>query len=218
LENESPRSQLALSDLVLDDEDFVLDQERVRILSLKTLPEMTFSGMMSGFLALPFKYELIFSLHVPPQAREMKTLEQKRRMAHSLAASNGARVSDLEGESRLQQTTGLIREIIQSGQRVFNAELILILRDENTKEGRKRLSLNTKETLSRFKTLSGAEAMQETVGAWRIFSSVLPGSPIRLVRQKKLKTNNPVDFLPVYGSSTGDEKPIVLTHTLALFR
>ncbi len=213
LENESPRSQLALSDLLLDQDDFILDRERVRVLSLKTLPEMTFAGMMSGFLALPFKYELIFSFKVPDQAKEMKALEQKRRMAHSLTANSGARVSDLEGESRLQQTTGLIREIIESGQRIFHAELILILRDENTKEGRKRLSLHSKEVLSRFKTLSGAEGMQETVGAWPIFSNALPGSPLRLVRQKKLKTNNLVDFMPVYGANIGDEKPVVLTHT-----
>jgi type-IV secretion system protein TraC len=213
LENESPRSQISLSDLLLDQEEFVLDQERVRVLSLKTLPEMTFAGMMSGFLALPFKYELIFAFKVPDQLKEMKSLEQKRRMAHSLTANNGARVSDLEGESRLQQTTGLIREIIESGQRIFHAELILVLREENNKEGRKRLSLNTKEALSRFKTLSGAEGMQETVGAWKVFSSSLPGSPIRLVRQKKLKTNNLVDFLPVYGANIGDERPVVLTHT-----
>jgi len=213
LENESPRSQISLSDLLLDQEEFVLDQERVRVLSLKTLPEMTFAGMMSGFLALPFKYELILAFKVPDQLKEMKSLEQKRRMAHSLTANNGARVSDLEGESRLQQTTGLIREIIESGQRIFHAELILVLRDENNKEGRKRLSLNTKEALSRFKTLSGAEGMQETVGAWKVFSSSLPGSPIRLVRQKKLKTNNLVDFLPVYGANIGDERPVVLTHT-----
>ncbi len=78
----------------------------------------------------------------------MKALEQKRRMAHSLTANNGARVSDLEGESRLQQTTTLIREIIESGQRIFHGELILILREENTKDARRRLSLNTKEALS----------------------------------------------------------------------
>ena len=213
LENESPRSQLAISELVLDHEEFILDQERVRVLTLKTLPEMTFAGMMSSFLALPFKYELVFSFKIPDQLKEMKSLEQKRRMAHSLTANNGARVSDLEGESRLQQTTSLIREIIESGQRIFHAELVVILRDENNKEGRKRLSLNTKEALSQFKSLSGAEGMQETVGAWHIFSSSLPGGPMRLVRKKKLKTNNLVDFLPVYGASIGDEKPVVLTHT-----
>ena len=36
---------------------------------------------------------------------------------------------------------------------------------------------------------------------------------MNLVRKKKMKTNNLVDFLPLYGPSMGDEKPMSLTHT-----
>jgi len=213
LENESPRSQLVFSDLILDQDDFVLDGFRTRILSLKTLPESTFAGMMAGFLSFDFKYELIFSFNIPEQSREMKSLEQKRRMAHSLTANNHGRVSDLEGESRLSQTTDLIREIIESGQKIFEAELLVILREENSDAGIKMLNLKTKEVLSKFKTLSGAEGIQESVSSWKIFSKSLPGAPIELVRKKKLKTNNLVDFLPLYGGARGDDMPLVLTHT-----
>ena len=213
VEGDSPRAQIVFSDLVLDQEDFVLDSQRTRVISLKTLPEMTFAGMMSGFLNLPFRYDLIFSFHIPDQAKEMRGLEQKRRMAHSLASGTSARVSDLESESRLSQTTDLIREIIESGQRIFQAELQIILREPNTDTGKRRLSLNTKEVLSRFRTLSGSEGMQETVGSWPIFKSELPGAPLKLIRTKKMKTNNLVDFLPLYGASRGDDLPVVLTHT-----
>ena len=213
LENESPRSQLVFGDLVLDQEDFLLDRTLTRVLSLKTLPEVTFAGMMSLFNSLQFKYEMIFSFHIPDQAREMKGLEQKRRMAHSLTSNNHGRVSDLEGESRLTQTTDLIREIIDTGQRVFIAEMLIILREENTLEGKKALNLHSKEVLSRFRKLSGAEAIQETVGAWKIFSNELVASPISLIRGKKMKSNNLADFLPLYGSDFGDRRPMVLTHT-----
>lgn len=213
LENESPRSQLVFGDLVLDQEDFLLDRTQTRVLSLKTLPEVTFAGMMSLFNSLQFKYEMIFSFHIPDQAKEMKGLEQKRRMAHSLTSNNHGRVSDLEGESRLAQTTDLIREIIDTGQRVFVAEMLIILREENTPEGKKSLNLHSKEVLSRFRKLSGAEAIQETVGAWKIFSNELVGSPLSLIRGKKMKSNNLADFLPLYGSDFGDHRPMVLTHT-----
>ena len=213
LEGDSPRNQLIFSDLILDQEDFILDQMRTRILTLKTLPEMTFAGMMSGFLSFPFKYELFFSFKVPDQAKEIKALEQKRRMAHSLATSSSNRVSDLESESRLSQTTDLLREIIETGQRIFQAELLLILREEDSLDGRKRLNLHTKEVLSRFKSLSGSEGLQETVGAWKIFKSELPLAPQSLIRSKKMKTNNLVDFLPMYGSSLGDKNPVAITHT-----
>jgi conjugal transfer ATP-binding protein TraC len=210
---DSTRSQLVFGDLVIDQEDFVLDRIRTKVLSLKTLPEMTFAGMMSGFLSFPFRYELLFTFQVPDQQIEMKSLEQKRRMAHSLASSTSNRVSDLESESRLGQTTDLIREIIETGQRIFHAELIVLLREADSPDGRRKLELHSKEVLSRFKTLSGSEGIQETVGSWKIFKSELPGAPVSLVRAKKLKTNNLVDFLPLYGSSAGDEIPAIVTHT-----
>jgi len=100
-----------------------LDGLKTRVITLKTLPEITYAGMMSGFLALSFKYELLFSMKIPDQAKEIKSLEQKRRMAHSLSSSSSNRVSDLESESRLSQTTDLIREIIETGQRIFRLSL-----------------------------------------------------------------------------------------------
>ncbi len=213
LEDISPRAQIVFGDLILDREDFVLDQLRTRVLTLKTLPEMTFGGMMSSFLALPFKYELIFSFRIQDQAKEIKSLESKRRMAHSLSSTAPNRVSDLESESRLSQTTDLIREIIETGQRIYQAEMILILRDSASPVGEKRLNFKTKEVLSRFKTLSGSEGIQETVGSWKMFRSDLPLAPLNLVRAKAMKTNNLVDFLPLYGAATGDEIPVCLTKT-----
>jgi len=213
LDGASPRSQVVFGDLVLDREDFILDQRRTRVLTLKTMPEMTFGGMMSSFLALPFKYELIFSFRIQDQAKEMKALESKRRMAHSLSSTTSNRVSDLESESRLSQTTDLIRELIETGQRIYQAEMVLILRESATLDGEKKLNLKTKEVLSRFKTLSGSEGIQETVGAWKIFKSDLPLAPVNLVRAKAMKTNNLVDFLPLYGAATGDEIPVCLTKT-----
>lgn len=209
----SPRGQLVFGDMILDQEDFVLDALRTRVITLKTLPEATYAGMMSSFLSLPFKYELSLAFQIPEQAGEVKALEQKRRMAHSLAHSTSNRVSDLESESRLSQTTDLIREIIETGQRIFRMELSFILRAENQSEGMKDLDLRTKEILGRFKSLSGAEGIQETVGSWKVFKSILPVAPIQLVRGKRVKTNNLVDFLPLFGPSLGDHVPTVLLRT-----
>ena len=69
IDGSSPREQLVFGDLILDQEDFELDRVRTRVLTLKTLPEMTFAGMMNGFLNLPFKYELFFSFHIQEQGK-----------------------------------------------------------------------------------------------------------------------------------------------------
>lgn len=208
----SPRSQLTFGDLVLDQNDFILDQMKTRVLSLKTLPEMTVAGMMDGFLRFPFHYDLIFSIKVSDQAKEMSKIQQKRRMAHSLSQTKGGQISDIESESRLSDTEDLIRELIDTGQRIYVGELLVVLREENDPAGIKRLNQKTREVLTRFKTLSGAEGIQETVGAWKIFKSNMPLAPIKLERGKRMKTNNLVDFLPLYGSRVGDENPICLVH------
>lgn len=209
----SPRSQLVFGDLVLDQNDFILDQMKTRVLTLKTLPEMTIAGMMDGFLRFPFHYDLIFSIKVADQAAEMSRIQQKRRMAHSLSQTKGGQISDLESESRLSDTEALIRELIDTGQRIYIGELMLVLREENDSPGLKRLNQKTREVLTQFKTLSGAEGIQETVGAWKIFKSNMPSAPIKLERGKRMKTNNLVDFLPLFGSRLGDEIPICLVHS-----
>lgn len=209
----SPRSQLIFGDLVLDQNDFILDQMKTRVLTLKTLPEMTIAGMMDNFLRFPFHYDLIFSLRVADQAIEMSRIQQKRRMAHSLSQTKGGQISDIESESRLADTEGLIRELIDTGQRIYIGELMLVLREENDSSGLKRLNQKTREVLTQFKTLSGAEGIQETVGAWKIFKSNMPSAPIKLERGKRMKTNNLVDFLPLFGSRLGDEIPICLVHS-----
>jgi type-IV secretion system protein TraC len=206
----SPRSQLVFGDLVLDQNEFILDQARTRILSLKTLPETTVAGQMDAFLRFQFHYDLIFTLKVSDQAREIKKLEQRRRMAHSLSQTKSGQVSDLESEARLSTTENLIRELIETGQHIFIAEFLIVLRDENTKDGLKQLNRKTREVLAKFKTLSGAEGAWETVGAWQIFKSNLPGAPVKLERGKRMKTNNAVDFLPLYGPRLGAAKPVVL--------
>ena len=96
LTTQSPREQLIFGDLVLGFEGFTLDSYSHRVITLKTLPEVTFAGQLSNFLRMPFHYDLILSLHVPPQTAEMGKLQQKRKMAHSLAVTQGGRAADLE--------------------------------------------------------------------------------------------------------------------------
>lgn len=206
----SPRSQLVFGDLVLDQNDFILDQKRTRVLTLKTLPEVTMAGMMDGFLRFPFHYDLIYSVKVPDQTSEMAKLQQKRRMAHSLSQTKSGQVSDIESEAKLSATEELIREIIDTGQRIYITQLMVVIREDATPAGLKTLNAKTREVLTRFKSLSGAEGMQETVGAWPIFKNNLPLAPVKLERGRRMKTNNVVDFLPMYGARLGDEKAVCL--------
>lgn len=207
---QSPREQLVFGDLVLEYDQFVLDSHFFRVISLKTLPELTFAGQLSDFLRMPFHYDLMLSIHVPTQAGEMAKLQQKRKMAHSLAVTQGGKASDLESESKLSSTEELIRELLNTGQRIYAAQLTIVLKAPNDLSGKKVLNRQVREVLSRFRVLQGAEGLEETVGAWKIVKGNLPAAPMVLERAKKMKTNNLADFLPVFGSREGDANPTVI--------
>lgn len=210
LATQSPREQLVFGDLVLGFEQFTLDGFYHRVITLKTLPEVTYAGMMANFLRLPLHYDLILSLDVPPQANEMTKLQQKRKMAHSMAATSGGKASDLESETKLSTTEELIRELLNTGQRIYAVQLSLILKAPATPEGTKTLNRDVREVLARFRSLQGAEGLEESVGAWKVLKNNLPAAPLSLERARKMKTNNLTDFLPIYGPREGDRDPVVL--------
>ncbi len=210
LASSSPREQIVFGDLVLGYEQFTLDSFFHRVITLKTLPETTFAGQLSNFLRLPFHYDLLLTVEVPPQANEMSKLQQKRKMAHSLAVTQGNKASDLESESKLSSTEELIRELLNTGQRIYAAQMTVILREPATPEGTKALNRHVREVLARFRSLQGAEGLEETVGAWKVFKGTLPAAPMYQERARKIKTNNLADFLPVYGPREGDNDPVVI--------
>lgn len=210
LAEQSPREQLTFGDLILGLEQFTLDSHYHKVITLKTLPEVTFAGQLSNFLRMPFHYDMLVSFEVPPQADEMSKLQQKRKMAHSMAITSGNKASDLESETKLSSTEELIRELLSTGQRIYAAQLSIILRSPATPEGLKKLNRQVREVLARFRTLQGAEGLEESVGAWKIFKGNLPAAPIQLERARKFKTNNLADFIPVYGPREGDSDPVVI--------
>ena len=207
---QSPREQLAFGDLILGFDQFTLDGYFHRVITLKTLPEITFAGQLSNFLRMPFHYDLIVSMEVPPQADEMSKLQQKRKMAHSLAVTSGNKASDLESETKLNSTEELIRELLGSGQRIYAAQMMVVLRAPANDEGTKRLNRQARDVLSRFRALQGAEGLEESVGAWKITKGNLPAAPVHLERARKIKTNNLADFIPIYGAREGDKDPAVI--------
>jgi type-IV secretion system protein TraC len=210
LANQSPREQIVFGDLILDFDHFTLDSFQHRVVTLKTLPEITYAGQLSSFLRLPFHYDLILSVTVPPQSNEMAKLQQKRKMAHSLAATSGGKAVDLESETKLSSTEELIRELLNTGQRIYASQMTILLRAPTGDTGTKKLNREVREVLSRFRALNGAEGLEESVGGWKVVKGSLPGAPISLERARKSKTNNLADFLPVYGPREGDNDPAVI--------
>jgi conjugal transfer ATP-binding protein TraC len=206
---QSPREQLVFSDLIQGAESFFFDGYYHRILTLKTLPEETHAAMMAAYAQLPFHYWLDVHVRVPEQSKELSSLQQKRRMAHSMSASSGGRATDLESEAQLNSTEELLRELINTGQKIFYFQMALLLRAKTEDQ----LTTMTKTALQKFRELSGAEGLAETVAGFKVFKTMLPFGNVASVRGKRVKTENLADFLPVYEPYSGrGVKPVCLFH------
>jgi type IV secretory pathway VirB4 component len=205
----SPREQLVFSDLIQGAESFFYDGFYHRVLTLKTMPEETHASMIGRFMQLPFHFWLDVHLKVPEQSKELSDLQQKRRMAHSMSASQGGRATDLESEAQLSSTEELLRELINTGQKIFYFQTTLLMRASTQDE----LDSMTKAALQKFRELSGAEGLAETVAGFKVFKTMLPLGNVQAVRNKRVKTDNLADFIPIYEPYGGrGVKPVCLFH------
>jgi type-IV secretion system protein TraC len=202
----SPREQLAFSDVIQGVDTFFLDGFYHRMLTLKTLPEFTHSALIAKLLALPFLYRLSVQLKVPEQSAELASLQTKRRMAHSMSATPSGNATDLESEAKLHSTEELLRELINTGQKIFYFQMAIMIKEKNLDD----LDHHTKFILSRFREMNGAEGLAEGVAGFKVFKSVLPAGNTQIVRPKRIKTDNLADFLPLYQPWEGNLNPICL--------
>lgn len=206
----SPREQLVFADLIQEYETFFVDGFYHRSITVRALPEVTHASMVSHLMELPFPHSLHVHIRVPEQSKELATLQAKRRVAHSMSISHGGRASDLESEARLQSTEELLRELIGTGQKIFYAQIALLVRARERDE----LDSRTRAVLSTIRELNGAEGLAETVAGFKVWKSLLPFGSVASVRAKRIKSDNLADFLPLYepydGTQNGGTKPVCL--------
>jgi len=210
LSTPSPREQLCYSDLIQGYDSFFLDGHYHRLVTLKALPEFTHSALVARLTQLPFPHLLHVHVRVPEQSRELSALQAKRRMAHSMSVTHGGRASDLESEARLQSTEELLRELINTGQKIFYFQATILIRAESRDE----LDARTKAALSAVRELNGAEGLAETVAGFKVWKTLMPLGSTAMVRPKRIKTDNLADFLPLYepysGTPEEQERPVCI--------
>ena len=203
---EDLRESLCLTDVAISQEGFSIGNMHHRVLSLKILPEATYSCLGAALQGLPFGSRLFFSVHIPDQAKEIESLKTQRRIAFSMARGKRTGVADIESEAKLQDLETLLEQMIASGEKVFRLSLNVLLKSENLEE----LDDKLNQALIAVRSLGSSEAMQETIAAFDIFSQMAIPNARAPERSKRVKTSNLADLLPVYGAWTGTTEPSVL--------
>lgn len=203
---EDLRESLCLTDVSINQEGFSIGNIHHRVLSLKILPEATYSCLGAILQGLPFGSRLFFSVQVPDQTKEIESLKTQRRIAFSMARGKRSGVSDIESEAKLQDLETLLEQMIASGEKVFRLSLNVLLKSDNLEE----LDDKVNQALIAIRSLGSSEAMQETIAAFDIFSQMALPNARSLERAKRVKTSNLADLLPLYGAWTGTTEPSIL--------
>lgn len=203
---EEVRQSLLFSDVGIGVEGFVIGKTHFRVLSLKTLPDRTYSVMATVFRELPFKSRLFVSIHVPNQMKEIVGLQTQRRIAYSMVAGKKTGVSDIESNAKFQDLETLLEQMIAQGQKIFHASVNVLLQSENEDDLESQIDM----TLAKFRELGGAEAMTETLASFEIFSQVALPNARSKERSKRIKTSNLCDLIPIYGPWRGHECPSII--------
>lgn len=200
------RESLLFSDVGIDVSGFIVGNTSFRILSLKTLPDQTFSAMAVKLRELPFRSRLFATIHVPDQTKEIETLQTHRRVAYSMVVGKKSGVSDLESSAKLQDLEALLEQMIRDGEKVFHASFVVQLQSEDEML----IDQQVDQVISKFREMGGAECMAETLAAFEIFSQVALPNVRCKERVKRIKTSNLCDLIPLYGPWPGHSQPSIL--------
>lgn len=197
-------SQALLSDIGLSQNHIEVGKYKFRTISLKTLPDETFSGLINGLLGLPFHCWISQVVKICDQSKEYSALQLKRRLTHSMASGQN-NVSDLESESKLGQIEGLLSELIESSEKIVEADLNIIIWGETENE----LEEKCNTVLRTFKKLNHSEGLVETYATFDSFLKCTPGL-CKTNRPKKMKSSNLSHLVPCFSYWRGNNKPTCL--------
>lgn len=200
------RSSLLYTDVAIDNKGFSLSDLHYRIISLKLLPDQTYSVMANKLRELSFDTRLFATIHVPDQQSELESLQTQRRIAFSMVAGKKSGVTDLESAAKFRDLEGLLEQMVAQGEKVFHLSLQVVIRSSSNEDLENKVS----ETLAKIRELAGAEAMEETLAAFDIFSEIAIPNCRSKERMKRVKTSNLCDLLPVYGPWPGHLDPKIL--------
>jgi len=202
---EDIRDTLIVNDLVVTTKGFMLGQVHHRVLSLKIMPEKTFSTMAEKLRELPFDSMLTLSIAVLDQAKEDFALKTQRRVAYAMYAGKKG-VQDLDSAAKLQDIEAILSKRVSGETKIFSVGLNVVLRHQDSDV----LESQCSEVLAKFRELSGAEGMLETLAATNIFCDLSLPNARCPERSRRMTTEVLADFLMLYGDWRGHKTPRIL--------
>lgn len=204
------RSQLCFSELEVENDRLSLDGRLVRVLSMKTLPDVT---MSTGILPLlqglkpngSCSFRIVVAFNVLSQRHEISKLKMKGNVRQMLA-SLSRRASNIDNQVASDELEDCLRHVFETGQKIVGLSVQVILSADDVDE----LDDLTNQALILFRKVNDMEGMVEQYSQLAVFATSLPGNQHRSFRTVRVTSENVADLLPVYQPWSGCEKAITI--------
>lgn len=199
------RNHLILSDFAVNRKGFTINGVNHRVISLKMMPEKTFSTMAEKLKNLPFGSSLYLTINVLDQIKEDFALKTQRQIAYAMYSGKKG-VQDLESAAKLQDLEAILAKRVSGETKIFSVGLNVVLRHSDVDE----LDAQCAEVLTKLREIAGAEGILESIAASYIFFDISLPNARCSERNRPMNTEVLADFLPIYGEWLGHMKPRVL--------
>jgi type IV secretion system protein TrbE len=219
----SARQQLANVSIV-DETDSYLNVGGIlySLVSLKELPDATFTGILRELIALDFPIVISAQLTIPDQTKVLKGYKSRlRKMQAAQRDTRGGFRVNVEAQVAEAQLFKVQQEIIASS--IKTAKLSLVISTRTSKpaitrgefeEAERLISNRRQQLLYAIARMNGAKASTETLAKRRLFFNLLPGMADSDKRDQDMLTTNAVDLLPVEMPWQGTPRsPLFLVET-----
>lgn len=200
--------KVTTTDLIENRNGLQLGHTKLRIGTLKTLPDASVPGLVSQFATLPQAFSFVLTLLVLPQTKERERLTRKQRLISGLASGNTVR--NLTAENQLTDIEDTLTAMISSGEKLVAASFHFILQEQDNENSHSSFLhlLEEGEKLG-----PGCQWFEETIGAYPVFFGTLPFAPEHMTRPRRVLTSTLSDFLPLFGMGPGHKEASILFET-----
>lgn len=205
IESQDIRDSLMLTPAVVGADAFSLGKFRHKVITLKNIPEITFASMAESLKNLPIDSSLLVSIETTETQKEIDALKIQQKLTYSMVAGSRG-VNDVESQAKLSEIDSLMGMMIAGSERVFKVAIQIVIRSDSDEY----LENQTTDVLRLIRTLSGAEAIVESLAAFPIFCDVMPPNFKARERNRRMNSSVLADFLPVFGHWQGHAIPRVL--------
>jgi hypothetical protein len=223
LEYRSAREQLADVSILNEAESHInIDGLLYSLVSLKELPDATFSGILRELAGLDFPVVVSAQVTIPDQTKVLKSYKSRlKKMQAAQRDTHGGFRTNVEAQVAESQLFRVQQDIIASSLKTAKLSLVIATRTSKPattrgeyEEAERLINNRRQQLLYAIARMNGAKAITETLAKRRLFFSILPGMAEIDRREHDMLSPNAVDLLPVETPWAGTPRsPLFLLET-----